>query len=253
MLEIHYVHAFNDNYHWLLHDTKTDGVCVVDPGDATPVIEWLDAHHKTLTSIILTHRHWDHVNGVNDLVERYHVPVYGPASIDLVSDAVQDGDTVTPAGLNAEFHVIATPGHTKEHICYYDDERLFCGDTLFIGGCGRIFDGTIEQLHDSFAKLAKLPDTLQVYCAHEYTLANLRFALTIDPDNQNLQAFTEQMQARRDEGMPTVPGVLGTEKQINPYFTCFDQTHRQQMNLHPADQQSSLAAFACIRHTKDHF
>jgi hydroxyacylglutathione hydrolase len=216
------VPAFKDNYLWLIHD----GVhaAAVDPGDGEAILAALDAHHLTLTAILLTHHHADHIGGVPTLLNRAQVPVFGPRrdGIDAVTDPLGEGDRITVPGLGLELDVLDVPGHTKGHIAYVrhtpGEHWVFCGDTLFAGGCGRLFEGTPAQMAQSLGKLAGLPDDTQVYCAHEYTLANLRFADAVEPGNQGLQLRLRDESAKRSAGLPTVPSSIGLEKGTNPFL-----------------------------------
>jgi hydroxyacylglutathione hydrolase len=216
------VPAFQDNYLWLIHD----GVhaAAVDPGDAEPILAALDTHKLTLTSILLTHHHADHIGGVPDLLRRNKVPVYGPRAeaIPGVTEPVAGGQRITVAGIGLEMDVLDVPGHTRGHIAYVrhtpGERWVFCGDTLFAGGCGRLFEGTPAQMVESLSKLAALPDDTLVYCAHEYTLANLRFADAVEHGNRALQLRLRDEGAKRAVGLPTVPSSIGLEKGTNPFL-----------------------------------
>lgn len=212
--------AFKDNYIWVLRDDRH--AAVIDPGDAGPVLEYLAAERLRLTAILATHHHGDHVGGIGDLLGHFDVPVYGPKNepITTLTRSLAEGDRVDIPELAARFSVLEIPGHTRAHIAYYDAKRLFCGDTLFACGCGRVFEGTPQQMHVSLQKLAALPDETLVYCAHEYTLANIRFARAVEPGNAPL-AERERTDARtRQEGRPTVPSSLAHEKATNPFLRC---------------------------------
>jgi hydroxyacylglutathione hydrolase len=216
------VPAFNDNYLWVIHD----GVhaAVVDPGDAGPIRDALAAHKLTLTAILLTHHHADHIGGVPILLAEHSVPVFGPRNdgIEGITQALGEGDRFAVPGLNLEFDVLEVPGHTLGHIAYVRRTAgahwLFCGDTLFAGGCGRLFEGTPAQMADSLAKLAALPDDTLVYCAHEYTVSNLKFAQAVEPDNQGLALRMRDATARRGTRLPTVPSTIGLERGTNPFL-----------------------------------
>jgi hydroxyacylglutathione hydrolase len=216
------VPAFKDNYLWLIHDGVN--AAVVDPGDGEPILDALRAHGLTLTAILLTHHHADHIGGVPLLLEHAQVPVFGPANdgIEAVTNPLREGDRVTLPGLELEFSVLDVPGHTLGHIAYVretpGDHWLFCGDTLFGAGCGRLFEGTPAQMKDSLAKLAALPDDTLVYCAHEYTLSNLRFAQAVEPGNVALQMRVVNDSKMRGTNLPTVPSNIAIEKATNPFL-----------------------------------
>ncbi len=213
--------AFSDNYIWMLHDGRH--AIVVDPGDAAPVLAALRLHQLQLQGILVTHHHADHVGGVAALRQATAAPAWGPAYEALPEgiERVQGGDTVPLLG--GPWQVIDVPGHTSGHIAFYSTAAqaqpvLFCGDTLFSGGCGRLFEGTPGQMQQSLDRLAALPDDTQVCCAHEYTLSNLRFAQAVEPDNQALSRYLQHCQALRAAGQPTLPSMLETERSINPFL-----------------------------------
>jgi hydroxyacylglutathione hydrolase len=216
------VPAFKDNYLWVIHDGKH--AAVVDPGDGEAIGRSLEAHQLTLTAILLTHHHADHIGGVATLLAHSPVPVYGPANdgIAAVTIALKEGDSVDVPGLDGlTFQVLEVPGHTSGHIAYFrsgEQPWLFCGDTLFAGGCGRLFEGTAGQMVSSLAKLASLPDDTLVYCAHEYTLANLQFAQQVDPANTALAARITTETRKRAQDTPTVPSTIALEKATNPFL-----------------------------------
>ena len=216
------VPAFKDNYLWLIHDGRH--AAVVDPGDAAPILAALAEHGLTLTAILLTHHHADHIGGVRALRERYQVPVFGPRNdgIDEVTEPLAEGDRVTVPELGLELEVLDVPGHTLGHIAYVRSTPglhwLFCGDTLFAGGCGRLFEGTPAQMAASLEKLAALPEDTEVYCAHEYTLSNLRFAQAVEPGNEALALRVKDESAKRALDVPTVPTSIGLERRTNPFL-----------------------------------
>jgi len=214
------VRAFQDNYIWIMR--RGGNAAAIDPGDAAPVLDYLRNERLRLTAILNTHHHADHVGGNAELLRHFDVPVYGPADprIAEVSRGLRDGDRCALAEYGIEFAVIEIPGHTRTHIAFYGDGMLFCGDTLFACGCGRLFEGTPQQMHDSLTRLAALPGATRVYCGHEYTLANLRFARAVEPDNPALAQWEHAAKAQRAHGEPTLPSTLARETSANPFLRC---------------------------------
>jgi hydroxyacylglutathione hydrolase len=257
------VPAFDDNYLWLVLSADQRRAAVVDPGDAQAIDQALAARGLTLEAILLTHHHRDHAGGVPALKARWSCPVYGPRGerIEGVDHPLDEGDRVELPALGLRFTVMAVPGHTRGHIAYFaahlddsDPPALFCGDTLFAGGCGRLFEGTPAQMLDSLGRLSALPDPTRVYCAHEYTLSNLRFAVAVDPDNGALQTRLAQAQARRARGEPTVPGEMAAERATNPFLRTHLPALRAAATAHlghaPAD---AAECFGAIRDWKNQF
>ena len=221
MLEITPVPAFEDNYIWLLRKPGAAAVAVVDPGDEDPVLEVLRAQGLDLAAILLTHKHGDHTGGVEGLKQAFpDLPVYGPAHepIRVVTHPLKEGDLLTLPFLDVEFTVMEVPGHTEGHIAYYTEGVLFCGDTLFAAGCGRVFSGTHQQLHHSLQRFAQLPGDTKVYCAHEYTQANIGFARWVEPDNPDVLARAETIAQLLAYGLSTVPSLLELELKTNPFL-----------------------------------
>lgn len=218
------VPAFRDNYIWLVHDGRH--ALVVDPGDAAVVRQALDHLGLQLGAILVTHHHPDHVGGLAQLLAHAEVPVFGPAgeSIEGVTEPVREGDEIRIAAPATAFRVLDVPGHTAGHVAYVamdiEPGLVFCGDTLFSAGCGRLFEGTPAQLAASLAKLAALPSTTRVYCTHEYTLSNLAFARAAEPDNPERDAYALACEALRARGEPTLPSTMGRERAINPFLRC---------------------------------
>jgi len=220
MLNITAVPALQDNYIWVIHNDRH--AAVVDPGETEPVLAFLKAHGMQLVAILCTHRHADHTGGIAELCEVYNVPVYGrrhPGNPHITDD-LREGARLNLKAPCIEFDIIETPGHLDDHIAYIAPSILFCGDVLFGAGCGRNFEGTLAQLHHSLQRLAQLPGDTRVYCAHEYTAANLRFALACEPGNEALQQRIAATQQLRAANQPTVPSTIALEKATNPFLRC---------------------------------
>lgn len=245
------VSAFADNYIWVLHDATR--AVAVDPGDATPLLAFIDSEALQLDAVWITHHHADHIGGLPALLARWpQLQIYGPPGVEHINQPVMEGSEVAAFGQQAQ--VLAVPGHTANHLAYLWGRHLFCGDTLFGAGCGRIFDGTISQLHASLQRLAALPDDTLCYPAHEYTLSNLQFALAVEPGNAALQARWQQDQATRAALRPTLPTSIGQEKASNPFLRVVSPevvaTAARQAGHDLADSE---AIFATLRNWKNHF
>ena len=239
---------------WTLREGKH--AAVVDPGEARPVKDYLEKEGLTLVAILATHHHPDHVGGIAELVDMIKVPVFGPKGepIPALTHPVGQGNKVDIPLLNASFDVLDIPGHTRAHVAYYGLGSLFSGDTLFACGCGRVFEGTAEQMLDSLTKLAALPDETRVYCGHEYTLANIKFARAVDPGNSVLAAREERAQRLRDAGKPTLPSTLGEERATNPFLRCADPVVVESANKYLGARIGDPArVFAAIREWKNKF
>jgi hydroxyacylglutathione hydrolase len=256
MVDVLHVPAFEDNYIWLIRGATPGKVAVVDPGDAEPVLGFCAAHKLEPAAILCTHHHHDHVGGIEDLVARNAIPVYGPAAerIPRCSQALTGDETVELTALGLRFRVIAVPGHTRGHIAYYGHGLLFCGDTLFSAGCGRLFEGSAEQMHASLSKLAALPPDTAVYCAHEYTADGLRFAAAVEPQNPDVPAHQRQVASWRAADRPSLPSTIGLERRINPFLRSDQPEVRaaaQRFAGRSLDSEASV--FAAIRRWKDGF
>lgn len=248
--------AFADNYIWLLHDGGR--ALVVDPGDAQPVLQALQRDGLHLAAILVTHHHPDHTGGVQALREATGAAVYGPARerIPAPFTPLKHGDIVTV--LDIAWQVIDVPGHTAGHIAYFAQDiegapLLFCGDTLFSGGCGRLFEGTPAQMLTSLDTLAALPGTTRVCCTHEYTLANLRFARAVEPGNQALIHYETECRALRERQMPTLPSTLSVERQINPFLRTRERAVKQAVQDWQSTADDEIAVFAALRQWKNEF
>ena len=209
--------AFADNYIWTIRDGRC--AAVVDPGDARPVIDYLGREKLELVAILNTHHHADHVGGNAGLLGRWQAPVYGPHDerIAEVTHRLKDGARFILPHFGVEFEVMEIPGHTRSHIAFHGGGMVFSGDTLFAAGCGRLFEGTPRQMHDSLSRLMQLPDATRVYCGHEYTLSNIRFAMAADSGNAALRELEARAQQQRDRDLPTLPSTVAQEKATNPF------------------------------------
>ena len=254
MLEVIPLPALRDNYIWLIQDGRH--AVAVDPGEADPILSWLDARQMSLAAILITHHHADHVAGVAELASIHACPVYGPEGLDLGIRIrpMTDGGKIAVDQPALGLTVLAVPGHTRDHLAYFGHGHLFCGDTLFSCGCGRLFEGTAEQMLRSLKRLAALPDDTLVCCAHEYTLTNIAFARSIDPGNPELVKWAAETVHLRSEGLPTLPVRLARERRVNPFLRC-DQAAiqtavRQRTGL---ELRNEIQTFAALRAMKDNF
>ncbi|MEP1446384.1 MAG: hydroxyacylglutathione hydrolase [Paraglaciecola sp.] len=249
------IKAFNDNYIWTL--TNQTHCVVVDPGDAAPVLEFCEKKQLTLCAILITHHHWDHTGGIDALLSHFpNIPVYGPhnKTIKQITHRLSQDEQIVLPSLGLEFSIIEVPGHTLDHIAYYGDSGLFCGDTLFSAGCGRLFEGSPQQMFTSLAKLTALPANTAVYCTHEYTLANIAFAEAAEPNNQALIDYKLWAIQQRENNNATLPTSIHQELAINPFLRCNSQelvtNVSQNMGVEVTSEQ---AVFASLRSWKDNF
>ena len=256
-MNIQSIKAYSDNYIWLI--TTNEGNLVIDPGEAAPVINYMQQHSLGLTDILITHHHYDHVGGVIELKKDIAGKVIGPQNnqIEGLDEHVIQGMVVRSCGL--KFNVIEIPGHTLDHIAYYladpQQPRLFCGDTLFSGGCGRVFEGTHEQMYESLEKLKELPDNTLVYSAHEYTLANLQFAKEVEVNNYYISEYIGVCQKKIELDLPTLPSSIAIEKKVNPFMRCSETSLRQSISqaMLSSETASDSEIFTYLREWKDSF
>ena len=257
ILNVRPIPAFKDNYIWLLaRPDEPRAVAVVDPGAADPVLRELAAGDLRLDAILLTHHHADHVGGTAALVAATGAAVFGPARerMPVEVQRLAGGDRARLPALDLEFEIIDVPGHTAGHIAYAGHDALFCGDTLFSAGCGRLFEGTATQMLASLEALAELPDSTRMFCGHEYTVANLRFAMTVEPANAEIVDYARRAGAQRAAGVPTLPSTIGLEKRVNPFLRCRLDNIRTSAASHARRAlPTPIAVFAEIRSWKDNF
>jgi len=256
-MNIQSIKAFNDNYIWLI--STNEGNLVIDPGESTPVLDFLTSNSIELTDILLTHHHYDHVGGVTELKKSITGKVIGPNNLNIegIDQKVSEGTLVNSCGLN--FRVIEIPGHTLDHIAYFSDDDkeplLFCGDTLFSAGCGRVFEGTFQQMYESIMRIKSLPINTLIYCGHEYTLANLKFALQVEPKNSDIKNHIKFCKEVLQNNQATLPSSLQLELKINPFLRCDDDELRESIS-HKYDSSKSIddsSVFEYLRKWKDSF
>jgi hydroxyacylglutathione hydrolase len=255
MLQVTALRAFDDNYIWAIHTPADPSkVIVVDPGDAAPVKQALTQNKWTLGGILITHHHADHVGGVEELLALHPCPIFGPARENIPGSPkpLAEGDCVELLGL--QFSVLDVPGHTAGHIAYVGHGAVFCGDTLFSAGCGRLFEGTPEQMFVSLSKLAALPGNTLAYCTHEYTMSNIAFAKAVEPGNVELQRYEKLCRTKREQDQPTVPTNIALELTVNPFLRSAADTVKQSAEAHAGHKlDSAPAVFAIVRAWKNDF
>ena len=254
MVQVIPIPAFNDNYIWAITKADTKSIYVVDPGDAEPVLAFCKKHSFTLKGILITHHHWDHTNGVESLTQHFaNIPVFGPENSQFkgISHKLTDNQEIVLPEVDKTFNVMHIPGHTLDHIAYFDADLIFCGDTLFNGGCGRLFEGSAEQMSDSLQRIAKLPDATLVYCTHEYTRANLAFAIYIEPDNQTLIEYNQSLHGNNEISLPS---TIAQQKAINPFLRShLAQVRASILEKSATNETCKTKVFARLRELKDNY
>jgi hydroxyacylglutathione hydrolase len=248
--------SLSDNYIWLIINDSEATVAIVDPGSSAGSISYIEQMNLRPVAILVTHHHWDHVNGIEELVDRYNIPVYGPATefVPHLTTPLKSDDNFSLPELKLSFDVMDISGHTAGHIGYLTDNKLFCGDTLFSAGCGRLFDGTAAQLHASIKRIGQLPGSTIIYCSHEYTLDNLRFAEAVEPDNPAIQSRIIEVEILRGKNLPSLPVTLEMEKRYNPFLRTDRENIMQAVAQHSGQKiDSSEDCFRYLRMWKDGF
>ena len=254
MLSVEPIKAFEDNYIWLV--TTNEGSIVVDPGESSKIIKLIDENKINLKGIFVTHHHYDHTDGLKDLSRKLNIDIYGPCNnINEINKRVKNSDHISILGI--DFKIIEVPGHTLDHIAFYSfndgEPILFCGDTLFAGGCGRIFEGTYEQMFESLNKLSSLPKSTKIYCGHEYTLSNLKFAIEADSSNKDLIKEYEQIKRLRNIDCPSLPSTLDRELKVNPFLRYDNYSIKNKIKKEFGISGNGLDIFTALRKWKDSF
>ena len=256
MINIQYIPIFKDNYIWLIVNNQEGKVIAIDPGDAKPLLQFLKTHQLKLEAVLITHHHFDHTNGIEALKNAFDINIYGPKNEDIrgLTHAVDESDKLLFSCLNTPFTILNIPGHTLHHIAYLLPNMIFCGDTLFSAGCGRIFEGTAEQMYHSLQTIAALPDPTNVYCTHEYTLQNLKFAELVEPNNANIQTALTRAIKAHEAKVPTLPTQIREEKKINPFLRCHQEAIKKSVEDHTGLKlDSELDVFKYLREWKNLF
>jgi len=256
MIEIIPLPALKDNYIWLLKNKISRHVVIIDPSEAEPVLDLVKSDNLIPIAIMITHHHWDHVGGIPGITEQFNIPVYTPKTETVAGSThpVGEGDVIALPELELSFKILDVPGHTSGAVAYYTEERVFSGDTLFTAGCGRMFEGTPPQMHASLSKFKTLPDKTLLYCGHEYTVANLKFAASVEPDNKAIQERLQLAEEARSLNQPTVPATLAEEKITNPFLRCDKPAViSAASNFSGKSLQEPAEVFAAVRQWKDNF
>jgi len=253
MLNIEPIKAYTDNYIWLV--STNEGSIVVDPGESKEILNLIDTNQIDLKGVLITHHHYDHTNGLLDLTNKMNLEVYGPEKIEGINNIVNESDKFSLIGI--DFEVIEIPGHTLDHLAFYssndEDPILFCGDTLFAGGCGRVFEGTFEQMFKSLKKISNYPKETKIFCGHEYTLSNLKFALEVDEDNKQLEDEYINVKKLISSDMPSLPTNLNKELNVNPFLRCNEINIKNKVIDKFDIIDVELEIFAALRQWKDNF
>ena len=253
MLSVEPIKAYTDNYIWLV--STNEGSIVVDPGESEEILNLIDSNKIDLKGVLITHHHYDHTNGLLDLTNKINLEVYGPKKIEGINNIVKESDKFSLIGI--DFEVIEIPGHTLDHIAFFSsnnkDPILFCGDTLFAGGCGRVFEGTFEQMFMSLKKISKYPKETKVFCGHEYTLSNLKFALEVDKDNKDLVNEFNNIEKLISSDIPSLPTNLNKELKLNPFLRCHDIDIKNKVIEKFDIIDDELQIFTALRKWKDNF
>ena len=253
MLSVEPIKAYTDNYIWLV--STNEGSIVVDPGESKEILNLIDTNEIDLKGVLITHHHYDHTNGLLDLTNKMNLEVYGPEKIEGINNIVKESDKFSLIGI--DFEVIEIPGHTLDHLAFYSsnnkDPILFCGDTLFAGGCGRVFEGTFEQMFKSLKRISKYPKETQVFCGHEYTLSNLKFALEVDKDNKQLADEYINVKKLISSDIPSLPTNLNKELKVNPFLRCNEINIKNKVIDKFDIIDDELEIFTALRKWKDNF
>jgi len=254
MVKIESIEAFTDNYIWLV--TTNEGSIVIDPGESSNIINLMHKNQLDLKAILVTHHHFDHTGGIEEIISHCPVDVFGPFNnIQTIRKKLKGGDRLNVIGI--EFEIIEIPGHTLDHIAFYSENNgrpiLFCGDTLFAAGCGRVFEGTYEQMFESLIKLKNLPTNTNIYCGHEYTLSNLRFAKEVEPFNKDILSRYNKVLKLREKGTPSVPSTLSTELKTNPFLRCDNKEVQENISSKFKITKENKEIFKALRSWKDNF